>query len=237
MTSVETYRTWAEERTERVLQIGPQDRLIAMVVGSLDSRATIDGRSGGLSSPPDRALLRAWRSAADLLLVGARTLEQERYGSIIPEVDRESRESRGQTRVPRVVTISRSMSIDVARVMEAASLLPLTIYTASAATAPTSHPSSEIVSLPDAEVESVIADARRRYSASTIVCEGGPTLLAKAAEQRCLTDISLTVAPVLVGSGPHVFEAHFDEPEAVRLVEADDHEGSVFAHYGIGWSE
>ena len=201
MTDLETYRAWAEERTEHVLQIGPRERLIAMVVGSVDWRATIDGRSGGLSSPPDRALLRAWRTAADLLLVGSRTLEEERYGSIIPDIDRDLRETRGRTRVPRIVTVSRTMGIDLARVLETEVLLPLTIYSTATTTLP-EHPSVEVVRLPSLEVERVIADARERYTANTIVCEGGPTLLARLAERHCLTDLSLTLSPIWVGSGP-----------------------------------
>jgi len=235
---VESYRAWADERVRDVLDAGPEHRLIAMVVGSVDWRATVDGRSAGLSSPPDRALLRAWRGVADVLLVGSRTLEQERYGSIIPTIERDAREARGQTSVPRILTISRGMTLDLAQALRAEPELSLTIYSSTHAAEPTGYPAVEVVDLPDLDVAQVLADVRTRYRATTIVCEGGPTLLARLAERDLLTDISLTVAPLWVGSGPPLFETYnLDRPEAVNLVRTDVHEGSLFAHYALGWAK
>ena len=53
------------------------------MVSSLDGRAAVAQRSGGLSSAADRALFHGLRAITDAVLVGAGTARSERYGRII----------------------------------------------------------------------------------------------------------------------------------------------------------
>jgi RibD C-terminal domain len=58
----------------------PGDRpyLALNMVSSLDGRATLAGRTSGLSSELDRTLFHHLRSQADAVMVGAGTLREER---------------------------------------------------------------------------------------------------------------------------------------------------------------
>lgn len=51
------------------------------MIASVDGSTVVDGRSGPLSGAGDAAMLGALRAAADLVLVGAGTVRQERYGA------------------------------------------------------------------------------------------------------------------------------------------------------------
>jgi len=50
------------------------------MIASIDGSIVVDGRSGGLSSPTDSAVLAQLRSVADVIVVGAGTARQEGYG-------------------------------------------------------------------------------------------------------------------------------------------------------------
>lgn len=53
--------------------------VVASMIASVDGGTAIDGRSGGLGHPTDRAVFRLARAAADVILVGASTVRSERY--------------------------------------------------------------------------------------------------------------------------------------------------------------
>jgi riboflavin biosynthesis pyrimidine reductase len=230
----EDYRAWAHERVRAMLADGPAQRLVAVMVTSVDARAALDGKSGGLSSEPDKALLKAWRAAADAVLVGARTLETERYGSLIADEDRDARVAAGRDPWPRLLTVSRRMDLDLDAVLSTDPALPLTIYTE--AEPPVGLPGEDVqvVRLPAVGPAAVVADARERYGWDVIGCEGGPHLLTVALAEGVLTDLSLTLSPVVLGSGPPLIGGD-DLPDAVplRLAVAEAHAGSVFAHYRV----
>ena len=50
------------------------------MVAAIDGSTVVDGRSGQLSSPTDSEVLAQLRSVADVIVVGASTVRQERYG-------------------------------------------------------------------------------------------------------------------------------------------------------------
>ncbi len=229
------YRDWARARVRAMLSNGPPERLVAVMVTSVDARAALEGKSGGLSSEPDKALLKAWRAAAGGVLVGARTLETERYGSLIPDADRDARVAAGLTPWPRLLTLSRRLDLDMDAVLSTDPALPLTVYTEAPVPGERLGEDVEVVRLPEVSPAAVVADARERYGYTVVGCEGGPHLLAVALAQGVLTDLSLTLAPVVLGTGAPLLPGD-DLPEAVplRLAAAEAHAGSVFAHYRVG---
>jgi 5-amino-6-(5-phosphoribosylamino)uracil reductase len=219
----------ARARVSRLLADGPTQRLIGVVVGSIDGRATINGRVKGLSSPGDQAHLFAWREIADTLLVGDTTLTVERYGSLLPQGMQEARVARNQLPIPSVATISRAGGLDVAKIRRAKQPPDLTVY--SEADAPGAV-EAEWITQREVTIESVVADLRTRGN-KTIVCEGGPTLFGLLFEATLITDLSLTISPLIVGDeGPRVVEAGA-AAAPLTLKDADPFEGSVFAHYVV----
>ena len=230
------YAAWARSRTAAMLAAGPAERLVGVMVTSVDARAALDGKSGGLSSAPDRALLKAWRTVADGVLVGARTLETEKYGSLIPEEDRARRLAHGRAGWPRLITISRRLDLDLAQVLSTDADLPLTVYTEAPPSAVPEHPGTdvELVTLEEASLAAVVADVRRRHGFTVLGCEGGPHLLAAALAARVLTDLSLTLSPTILGTGPPLLPGDdLAAPVPLRLLAAQAHAGSLFAHYAI----
>lgn len=226
---------WARRRTEAMLADGPAKRVVAVMVASVDGRAALDGKSGGLSSQEDKALLKAWRTAAGGVLVGARTLETERYGSLIPDADRDARLAAGREGWPRILTLSRNLDLDLEAMLSTDDALPLTVYTEAAA--PDDVPGSdvEVVTLDEVTPGAVVADARARYGYDVVACEGGPRLLAAALAQGVVTDLSLTLAPIVVGTGPPLLPpGELTTAVPLRLAAAEALGGSVFAHYRVG---
>jgi riboflavin biosynthesis pyrimidine reductase len=219
----------ARARVSRALADGPAERLIGVVVGSIDGRATIEGRVKGLSSPADQAHLFAWREVADTLFVGDRTLTVERYGSLLPPAMQQARVGRNRLAIPPVATISRAGALSVARIRRANEPPQLTVYSEAEAPADVD---AEWVRQTPVTPESVVSDLRARGN-RLIVCEGGPTLFGLLFGAGVISDLSLTVAPLLVGdSGPRVVEAGVAVPP-LTLAEADPFEGSVFVHYRV----
>lgn len=214
---------WARERVRRMLQQGPDDRLILVAVASVDFAAAIEGRSKRLSSAADRALMFAWREVADVLLVGSRTLTVERYGSLLPPpLERPA--------WPPIATISRTGDLDFDRILRARTPPALTVY--SPVAPPLTHHDVTWRRAP-ADVTSVVADLRAR-GARIIVCEGGPTIYAQLVEADLATDFSLTVAPALVGGATPIFHsAMHGEPRPVDTLEVTNIGDHVFVHYAL----
>jgi riboflavin biosynthesis pyrimidine reductase len=228
MPSAEQLAT-ARARVSKWLDDGPQERLVAVVVGSIDLRASIDGRVRGLSSPADQAHLFAWREVADTLLVGERTLTVERYGSLLPQAMQEARVARNQLPIPPIATISRLGTLDVDQIRRAKEPPDLAVYSEVAAPEAVD---AEWVTQTAVTATSVVDDLRRRGN-RVIVSEGGPTLFGLMFEAGVVSDLSLTVAPLLVGDqGPRVVEGAGRGPK-LRLADADATEGNVFTHYVV----
>src|SRR5690606_16897183 len=82
------------------------------MVASLDGSATIAGGSTGLGGPADLAVLRALRAVADVLVVGATTVNTEGYGAVALRADlRRWREERGMPPAPRLAIVSNSLNL------------------------------------------------------------------------------------------------------------------------------
>jgi riboflavin biosynthesis pyrimidine reductase len=220
----------ARDRVKRLLADGPDERLIGVVVGSIDARATIDGRVKSLSSPSDQAHLYAWREVADMMLVGDTTLTVERYGSLLPDAMQEARIVRNQLPIPPIATISREGTLDVAQIRRAKQPPDLIVYSQRQAPA---EIEAEWVHQNSVTPQSVVSDLRQRGN-SVIVCEGGPTLFGLLFAAGLISDLSLTIAPLLVGDdGPRVVEGASGAGAQLKLVEAEAVEGNVFTHYAI----
>src|SRR5687768_6148997 len=70
--------------------------VLANMVCSLDGSVTVAGRVGELSGSTDAELFRLLRSVADVVLVGAQTVRQERYGAVkLPDALRAERAATG----------------------------------------------------------------------------------------------------------------------------------------------
>src|ERR1700694_5798884 len=86
--------------------------VILNMISTVDGRASIDGRSGPLSSEADRQLFRALRAAVDAVMVGAGTVRTERYGRMIrEEATRQARRARGRSEEPLACVVSGRLAL------------------------------------------------------------------------------------------------------------------------------
>ncbi|WP_226365589.1 dihydrofolate reductase family protein [Pseudonocardia sp. ICBG162] len=212
-------------------------RVTAVMVSSADGAVTAGGAgSGGLSTPADRDLFRALRRSADCVLVGAGTARDEDYRGVRPR--RPGPDGRPPGPPPPVVVVSGSAGLDPgARLFTDTVTAPVVLTTAAAPAdrrAALGAAGAEVVVLDDLSPAALLAALARRGHTS-VLCEGGPTLLGALVGADVVDELRLTLVPVLVGgpegriaTGPRSLPV----PRALRLA---GHEaaadGTLLLHY------
>lgn len=169
-------------------------------VASIDGAATIDGGSTELGDEEDMAMFKELRAAADVVLVGARTVIVEDYRPLsLDESRRERRVARGQDPAPTLAIVSGTVSLDVEqRVFSNSDYKPLII------TGPYANPgrlanlgdAADVAILPDIDPQAIV---ERLSGAGIILLEGGPSLAGQFARAGLVDEFNLTVSPTLVG--------------------------------------
>ena len=205
--------------------------LLVNMVASLDGAIAVDGRSGSLGGPADKAMFAALRGIADVILVGAGTVRAEGYGPPRPsEAVRAARRARGQAEVPRLAVVSRSLDLDPTAPCFAEANAPPCVVTCGAAPADRRSDLAAVatvVAVGDVEVDLAAALARLAADgAGVVLCEGGPSLNGDLAAAGLIDEWDLTVSPLLVGgtSARAVHGPALPDPSRFaldRLLEAD----------------
>jgi riboflavin biosynthesis pyrimidine reductase len=213
---------------------GRRPWVMANMVMSVDGAYAVDGRSGGLGSPGDRAVFHRLRGAADAVLVAAGTARAERYRR--PQVDEATVRRRrvlGLHDQPRLVIVSASLQLpEDLPLLHGPGEVPLVLHPGSA----------DVTDVPDGvELRAVDGDALdledalaglRRDGIELLLCEGGPSLLGQLHDQDLLDELFVTFSPNLVGGssvgllGSH--PAHLGAMSLHRVLEQD---GSLFCTY------
>jgi len=198
--------------------------LLVNMVASLDGAVTVEGRSGGLAAPADKAVFFALRAVADVVMAGAGTVRTEGYGPAkASDATRAARRARGQQEVPRIAVVTRSMALDPgARLFTEPGPRPIVLTCESAPAEARARLSevSEVVVAGGSEVdldEALAALGER--GASVVTCEGGPTLNSDLLAADLVDEWDLTVSPLMVGGGPMraVQGPSLPDPLAFRL--------------------
>jgi len=176
----------------------------ANMIESADGAAAVDGLSGGLSGPGDRAVFGVLRALADVILVGAGTAREEKYQPArVPPAFAGLRADRAA--VPRIAVLSGRLDLDLdASLFTGVAADARTIVITSAA-APVDRRAvtaarAEVIIAGDRQVDvarAVAALAARGHR--RILAEGGPRLLGQLAAAGLLDELCVTVSPVLAG--------------------------------------
>ncbi len=207
-------------------------RVVAIMVASIDGRATVGERSGGLGHPEDRALLRGLRAAADCVLAGTGTIAAEKYANLLDPEQRAAREAAGRSAHPIVATLSRRGEFPWGAPIFGEQGVAKQLY------------SEQEVEIPDGAVETTlhVTDGGLRRALEhlhaergvrSVACEGGPGVLRALLADDLVDDLLLTLAPLVVaGDGPTSLTGEaLDPPSELRLAgvrRAADH---LFLHY------
>ncbi len=179
--------------------------LIANMVAGLDGSLAWNGKVGALSSEADRSLFVRLRGIADAVLVGAGTVRAEGYGPVkLPEARRAERVAAGRSAVPPLVVVSRSLDLDWAAPLWDGSADPspivLTAASAPAAALARAGDHAEVLVAGDASVDLTAAlGLLAERGLTTVLTEGGPTLLDELVAAGLLDELCLTLTPVFGG--------------------------------------
>jgi riboflavin biosynthesis pyrimidine reductase len=211
-------------------------------VASLDgSIQGSDGRSGGINTPSDQHVFALHRAHADAVLVGAGTARTEGYRAIdLAPWQREIRSREGLADYPTLVVVSRSLDLDpvVAQPLRGPGG-PVMIMTIDQSAASLGRPFTDagvaVTALGEGEVDlgrlvtSLAATGLRR-----VVCEGGPQLHRDLLAADLVDELSLTLAPTVVGgtgqrstAGAALPTSRGFVPDLVLVAE----DGAVFTRY------
>lgn len=177
--------------------------VLVNMIASLDGATALDGRSGGLGGPADKAVFRALRALPDAILVGAGTARAETYGPVrLDDAALEERNARGQIGPPRLVIVSGRLDLDPTGTMFTDSAEPPIVFTTGtvpAGTVAAFAGVAEIVRCGETVVDLRSAMAHLdAIGIGTVLCEGGPTLNGQMLAADLVDEWCQSIAPMLV---------------------------------------
>jgi riboflavin biosynthesis pyrimidine reductase len=179
----------------------------ANFIASIDGGATVDGTTGRLGGPGDRALFNLLRALADVIVVGAGTVRIEGYsGARLTVAQRQYRQARGLSEIPQLAIVTRSGRLDRDMpVFTRTEVAPL-VLTCTAAIDETRQRlagRADVIDCSGDDPRRVDEAGALRQLADRGLCrvltEGGPTLLSSFVEHELLDELCLTIAPCVVG--------------------------------------
>lgn len=209
----------------------------ANMVTTLDGRAAIGGGSTGLGSEADSELLVKLRRRFDAVLVGAGTIRAERYGPIVRDEDaRRAREAEGMEPSPVAVILSGSMDLPYDCGLFTEGIGRVVVFTDSDLEPPPTETPVEVIRPSGALTARVAIEELARMGVRSVLCEGGPTVLAGLIEGDVLDELFLTVFPLITGEAdqPSIVEGPVGgdgEPREFHLHSLAAEGGELFARY------
>ena len=223
------------------MDLGPADRpyTVANMVATADGRASLGGRTEGISSETDRNLFHVLRTQVDAVIVGTATIALERYGPLARRAEvRRTRAALGLAEVPLAVTASRSLELPVDTSLFRDPESRIVVLTNNDREPPPCEAELVVERLPGDELDLTAGMDRLRsvHGVRAMLHEGGPTLLAAMLAARLVDELFLTVSPMLVGGGePSVVEGTaFAQPRRLNLLSALEHENFLYLRYVVG---
>ena len=180
----------------------------ANFIASLDGGATVEGLSGALAGPGDRAVFVVLRGLADVVVVGAGTVRSEGYsGAQLSVAQRQHRQARNQSEIPPIAIVTKSGHLDRDLAVFTRTEVPPLVLTCSAAADETRSRlaglAGEVIDCSgddpsEVDVAAVVTKLQAR-GLRRILTEGGPTLLGAFVDGELLDELCLTIAPLVVG--------------------------------------
>lgn len=177
--------------------------LYTNMIASADGGTAVNGLSGALGGPGDKAMFRALRAEADAILVGAATVREESYRSPDnPEATRQRRRAQGRPTDPRLAIVTRSLDLDADfPIFENPENRPI-IITVSAAPPQRRAALQPVAEIIDAGEEDVDLGRALGFLAErgirTVLAEGGPSLNGQLVHDGLIDEWNLSISPRLL---------------------------------------
>lgn len=175
------------------------------MIASADGGTAVAGLSGDLGGPGDKTMFAALRAVADVILVGASTVREERYRPSNPrQTTVDARLARGQQPRPTIAVVSRSLDLDLdLPLFSDPDYRPLVITTESSPAEGRAPLASRAEVIPmgtdDVDLTAALALLARR-GAAAVLCEGGPALNGQLIANDLIDEWNLTISPTLLGA-------------------------------------
>lgn len=221
-----TYCPWEEPPATR-------PHVALNFAGTLDGRASIDGRSGPIGSATDTAMLGGLRQRFDAVMIGAGTMRVERYGRIVSNPERRAeREANGLPGDPLMVIVgSLDLPWDAGLFTDGGGRVVL--FTADEGDPPPTATPVEVVRAAEGRVDvgSALRHLRAEHDIHALLCEGGPRLHSQLHAGGLADELFLTIAPKLVGAGATILEGALPEVAELDLVWLLQEGSELFARY------
>jgi riboflavin biosynthesis pyrimidine reductase len=198
----------------------PDDRpfLLLNMIATADGRATIAGRTGPIANRADYELFHALRARVDAVMVGAETVRVEGYGPMDP----------------MAVLVTRSGDVPAGTGLLAAPGNRVVVLTPStSATLPATAADVRYVRAPLGEG---VRRLRTELGVRSILCEGGPRLLAELVRGGLADELHLVIAPKLAGGIDPLTVLTgetLDPPVDLELLSLHESGGYLFLRYAI----
>ena len=220
------YQPWDDPPAER-------PRLALNFAGTLDGRASIDGRSGGIGSDTDTAMLVGLRERFDAVMIGAGTMRVEKYGRIVSDPARRAhREELGLPGDPLVVIVGGlDLPWDADLFTDGGG--EVLLFTSAEEDPPATATPVEVVRATDGRVDLTVAmrHLRAERGIRSALCEGGPRLHSQLQGAKLADELFLTIAPKLVGAGTTILEGALPEVAELDLTWLLQEGSELFARY------
>jgi riboflavin-specific deaminase-like protein len=223
---------------------GERPYVMLNMVSTADGRASIDGRSSGLSSSADRELFHALRAVVDGVLAGAGTIRAERYGRMIRDAQvRRARVERGLPAEPLACIVSGQLALpsDVPLLAEREARVAILTPSPASLTGVAAHVEYVRAERDGAlDLPRALAQLGERFGISTLLGEGGPHLNGELLAAGLVDELFLSLSPKLAGgedaSGESlriVAGAELGEPRELELLGALESESHLFLRYRV----
>ncbi|MCQ4120574.1 pyrimidine reductase family protein [Rhodococcus tibetensis] len=241
MPTMRTVNTGSDEVSAEEFYRDPPDGVRVNMVASLDGAAAFDGRVRPLSDAVDHQLLRALRTYADVVLVGAGTIRAERYGPamLTEEQSRYRLERWGLAAPPPIAVVTRTGNIPLDTPLFTGDVRPIVVTTQRTATergAALEEVADVVVAGKDTVDLPALITAFGDRGFRRILCEGGPTLLDDLVTHDLVDEMCLTLAPKLAGPQPQRATAGptLGAPRSLSLQHVLTHDDFLYLRYGRG---
>jgi riboflavin biosynthesis pyrimidine reductase len=200
---VSVFREWPDD----LVELYPRERgpvLRANFIASADGAASVDGLSGGLHGPGDKEIFDTLRMVCDALIVGAGTIKAENYDALrLTAPGRAWRVEHGLPEFPLMVIVSRALTFDLDQLIFTDAPIPPIVVTTKSAPVSTIRGRAEVIAVGDDEIDlAAMVAALHERGATQLLSEGGPRLFNSMIAADLVTELCLTVSPLLVGGGP-----------------------------------
>lgn len=212
-------------------------------ISSVDGAVTVAGKSAGLQTPGDNRVFRALRDLADVIVAGAGTVRTERYAALHPPAEHQARRrALGYSDTLPTAVVSRRLDLDpkadlFVNAEPDAQTIVITCGDADEWMRDALAEHADVIVAGTDQVDLPAAmDALRERGLTRIVCEGGPRLFADLVAAGVVTELCLSISPVLAGPGAGriINGLPWPNPEGLRLTGLLEEDGALFTRYRCG---